>query len=310
MGGGGGVFSGDYSPHKYREILRESEQKTENVQFETDVNSFLNDLLGTYNRDSDRTNEHLLEIDEIIGSELDGTLDMKFGGSVHKHTYVDGLSDIDVLVEVNKSELSGASPSEVLEYLKGELDNSNRSNISDVKVGKLAVTVNFSDGDSIQLLPAVKSGDGYKISNGKGEWSNIIRPDAFARKLTEVNQKCGYKVVPMIKLAKDIIYQLPEEQQLTGYHIESIAVEAFKKYPDSEPRTPKKMLKYFFEKAKDIVNEPITDSTHQSLHVDDYLGDGGSADRKRMSYVLDRIFKRMKNADLVGSVDEWKSILD
>ena len=309
MGGSGGLFSRDYSPNKYREILRESEQKTENVQFESEVNAYLNELLAAYNRDTDRTNHHLLEIDEIIGNGLDGTLNIKFGGSVHKHTYVDGLSDIDVLVEVNRSELADASPREVLEYLKEELENSHRNNISEVKVGNLAVTVNFSDGESIQLLPALKRGDGYKISNGKGEWSNIIRPDMFAKKLTEVNQKCGSKVVPVIKLAKDIIYQLPEEQQLSGYHIESIAVETFKKYPDSESRSPKKMLKYFFEKAKDIVNEPITDSTHQSLHVDDYLGDVGTAERKRISYVLDRIYKRMKNADLVGSVNEWKSIL-
>ena len=309
MGGGGGVFSGDYSPDKYRKILRESEEKTENVQYETDVNGFINNLLGEYNRDAEKTNEHLRDIDEIIGTGLDGTLHMKFGGSVHKHTYVDGLSDVDVLVEVNRSELSDASPSEVLDYLRGELEDSNRRDISDVKVGKLAVTVTFSDGESIQLLPALKRGDGYKISNGNGEWSNIIRPDIFAKKLTEVNQRCNNKVVPVIKLAKDIIYQLPQEQQLNGYHIESIAVEAFKNYPDSESKTSKRMLRYFFEKAKDIVNDPIRDSTRQSLRVDDYLGEAESVERKRMSYVLDRIYKRMKNADLVGSVDEWKSIL-
>ncbi|MHB1709741.1 MAG: CBASS oligonucleotide cyclase [Thermoplasmataceae archaeon] len=308
-GGGGGFFSGDYSPSEYRKILRESEEQTENVQFETDVNSFLNDLLGEYNRDAERTNEHLLEIDEIIASGLGGTINMKFGGSVHKHTYVDGLSDVDILVEINRSELFGASPAEVLEYIKEELKNSGRRNISDVKVGMLAVTVTFSDNESIQLLPALKNGDGYKISKENGEWSKIIRPDIFAKKLTEINRRCNNKVVPVIKLAKDIIYQLPEEQRLNGYHIESIAVEAFKKYPDSEAKTTKKMLKYFFEKAKDIVNEPIRDSTHQSLHVDDYLGEAGSVERKRTSYVLDRIFKRMKNADLVGSMDEWKSIL-
>lgn len=310
MGGGGGVFGGNYTPEKYKEIIRQSRESTQDAQFETTVNEKINERLGGYSRDSDTTREHLDEIKNIIEEDTIGTVEMRFGGSVSKHTYVDGLSDVDVLVNIDKSELSESSPQEVLKYIKKKLIDANSENIEDITVGKLAVTVKFSGGEEIQLLPAIKRGEGYRISAEKGDkWSDIIRPDKFAWKLTEVNQNCNGKVVPVVKLVKGVISQLPEDQQLTGYHIESIAIEVFKSYPDSNSKTPKSMLSYFFEKAKDVVKSPIEDKSNQSIHVDDSLGPRNSQERMRASYTLDRIARRMKNADEVGSVNEWESIL-
>ncbi len=311
MGGGGGVFGGNYTPEKYKEIIKESRESTQSAQFETTVNEAINERLAGYSRDSEITREHLDEIKEIIEEDTIGTIEMRFGGSVSKHTYVDGLSDVDVLVIIDKSELSDSSPQEVLEYVKAKLTDANSQNIEDIRVGKLAVTVKFSGGEEIQLLPAIRRGEGYRIVAQKGDkWSDIIRPDKFATKLTEVNQNCNGKVVPVVKLVKGILSQLPEDQQLYGYHIESIAIEVFKSYPDSNPKTPKAMLRYFFEKAKDVVKSPIEDKTNQSIHVDDYLGQKNSMERIRISYTLDRIARRMKNADEVGSVEEWESMLE
>lgn len=310
MGGGGGVFGGDYTPEKYKEIIRKSRESTQDAQFETTVNEKINERLAGYSRDSDTTREHLNEIKEIIEEDTIGTTEMRYGGSVSKHTYVDGLSDVDVLVIIDKSELSDSSPQEVLEYIKTKLTDVNSRNIENISVGKLAVTVKFSGGEEIQLLPAIRRGEGYRIPAQKGDkWSDIIRPDKFVTKLTEVNQNCNGKVVPVVKLVKGILSQLPEDQQLNGYHIESIAIEVFKSYPDSNPKTPKAMLRYFFEKAKDVVKSPIEDKTNQSIHVDDYIGPKDSPERMRISYTLDRIARKMKNADEVGSSEEWESIL-
>jgi len=183
-------------------------------------------------------------------------------------------------------------------------------NVEDIRVGNLAVTVIFSDGIEIQLLPAIKHGEGFKIPTGRGnDWSKIIRPDKFATRLTEVNQSNGGKVIPAIKLVKGINSQFPENQQLTSYHIESIAIEAFKSYPDSKPKTTKTMLEHFFEKASETVKSPIKDKTGQSINVDEYLGPENSVNRFQISHALDRVYRRMKNADTVGSVEEWKSIL-
>ncbi len=310
MGGGGGVFGGNYTLKKYKEIIRKSRESTQDAQFETTVNEIINERLAGYSRDPDTTREHLNEIKEIIEEDTVGATEMLFGGSVSKHTYVDGLSDVDVLVIIDKSELSDSTPQEVLEYIETKLTDVNSRNIENISVGKLAVTVKFSGGEEIQLLPAIRHGEGYRIPAQKGDkWSDIIRPDKFATKLTEVNQNCNGKVVPVVKLVKGILSQLPEDQQLNGYHIESIAIEVFKSYPDSNPKTPKAMLRYFFEKAKDVVKSPIEDETNQSIHVDDYIGPQNSPERMRISYTLDRIARKMKNADEVGSSEEWESIL-
>ena len=309
MGGSsGGVFGGDYTPEKYKKIIRESREQTQDRQFESQVNGMIGELLAEYQRNTDATTEHLSEIKEIIEEDIGGTLELRFGGSVSKHTYVEGLSDVDVLVIIDKSELTGASPEDVLSYIRTKLEGKNFKNVEDIRTGYLAVTVKFKDGEEIQLLPAVKKYEGYKIPGQNGQnWSNVIRPDKFASKLTQINQDNGGKVVPVVKLAKDIISRLPKDQQLSGYHVESLAIEVFKNY--SGPNTNKAMLRYFFENSKDLVKSPIKDRTNQSIHVDDYLGNEKSQKRMRMSYSIDRISRKMKNADEVGSIEEWEKII-
>ena len=260
MGGGGGVFH-SRSPEEYKREIREIREKTKDEAFETGVNEKINEKLGSYNdRDTETHREHLNDIKQIIEADKDGIVDLKFAGSVSKHTYVDGLSDVDVLVLVNDSELADKTPGEIKEFIKSGLQKKLK-NVEEIRTGDLAVTVRFSDGTEIQLLPALQKGEGYRIPAEKGNnWSNVTRPDKFATKLTEVNQACGQKVVPVIKIAKSINSQLPEDQQLSGYHIESLAIKIFRTYPDDAPRTPKAMLKYFFERAKDEVKTPIKDS--------------------------------------------------
>lgn len=309
MGGGGGSFF-SRSREEYKRDLDDIKQRTLDADFERDVDSLLRDRLAEANpRDVEKHNEYLDEIQECIESDNEGIIELKFGGSVKKHTYVDGLSDVDILVLINKSELSDSSPHEALAYiaesLKGKLKNVER-----IEVGTLAVTITYKDGTQIQLLPALKHGDGFRIPDAKRDaWSQVIRPDKFASKLTEVNESCGGKVVPSIKLIKGINSQLPEDQQLSGYHIESLAIEIFKSYPNDKPSKPKEMIKYFFQMAQEKVKQPIKDKTGQSIHVDDYLGPENSPQRLRTSYTLSRISTRLKSADSARSIEEWESIL-
>jgi predicted transcriptional regulator len=310
MGGGGGLFGGGYDPDKYKEIVQKTREQTKDAQFDAKVNEVINNLLSENEREIEITNEHINELKSVIEEEGIGTFEMRFGGSVKKHTYVDGLSDIDIIVEINKTDLLGVPPQKILKFIEAKLAKVGAKNIKEINMGKLAVTVRFEDGHEIQLLPAIKLADGFRIPSSRGnEWSNIIRPDRFASKLTEINQNCGGKVVPMIKLVKGIIGQLPEDQRLTGYHTESIAIEVFKSYPESEPKTSKTMLRYFFEHAKEVVKYSIKDKTNQSIHVDDYLGSENSAERLRISYALDRIARKIKQADELKSIDIWSSIL-
>jgi hypothetical protein len=114
--------------------------------------------------------------------------------------------------------------------------------------------------------------------------------------------------VPTIKLAKAILGALPESQRLSGYHIESLAIAAFREYTGQKTTTA--MLPTFFERARDLVLAPIKDRTGQSIHVDEYLGGEGSSERSSASHILGRLAKRMRNASAAGSKAQWQALFD
>ena len=310
MGGTGGIFGGGFTPGKMREMIRDSQDETRRAEFTEAVNLALNDILADYNnRNSDAVSSHLDEIKEIIEDEIGATIRLRFGGSVKKHTYVDGLSDVDVLIIINKTELSELAPRDILKFMHSKLRNQ-LPDVDDTRIGKMAVTLEFSDGIEIQLVPALKAARGVKVPAVEGDsWSEIVRPEKFAEKLTEVNQASSNKLIPVIKLIKGINAQFPSTTQLRSYHIESLAIESFENYPDSKGKAPKQMLEYFFTKAPELVRRPIRDKTGQSLYVDEYLGPEQSADRIRMAYTLERVSKRMKDAEEIDSVEDWLALL-
>ncbi len=306
MGGsGGGYFSGDAKPKELQQQVRQTEASSRDEKFEADVAAEINNLLSATKRDAGAVQTHLNEITDALGRDIEGSVETLFGGSVAKHTYVDGLSDVDALVILNKTELKDASPADVLNYFANRLRE--RFPNTTITSGHLAVTVAFGDVE-LQLLPALKSSQGVRIpKEDGGDWSPIIRPDRFADKLTEINRKCGGKVIPTIKLAKSILSHLPEKQQMTGYHVESLAVDVFRSYNGEQ--TTKAMLRHFFQSIPDRVKEPIKDSTRQSLHVDDYMGPKGSVERRVVADAVGRISRGIQNADGAKSVDQWKKIL-
>ena len=307
MGGsGGGYFSEGAKPKELQQQVRQTEATTRDEKFEADVAAEINNLLSAVTqRDTGAVQSHLKEITDALDKDIEGSVGTLFGGSVAKHTYVDGLSDVDALVILNKTDLKDANPSDVLDHFANRLRE--RFPKTTITPGRMTVTIAFGDVE-LQLLPALKSGQGIRIPKGDGkDWSPIIRPDQFATKLTEINRKCGGKVIPTIKLAKAILSQLPKSQQMTGYHVESLAVEVFRNY--SGDQTTKALLKHFFQSVPDLVKEPIKDSTKQSLHVDDYLGAKGSIERRIIADALGRISRGIQNADGAKSVDQWKKIL-
>ena len=208
------------------------------------------------------------------------------------------------MVFLDQKEIADKSPKELLSFFGKAL--SKRYGEENVWEGKLAVTVKVK-GHEIQLLPALKIGEEFKIASFSGnEWSRI-QPQKFTGALTKINQIQGGKVVPIVKLAKAVIANLPEKQQLSGYHIESLAVNIFKNYSGS--KTPKIMLSHFFEHASSLVLSPIKDSTGQSVHVDEYMGKENSVNRRVVGMAFQRISRRMKNADGMRSLDQWKRVL-
>ena len=284
--------------------MRDAEKKEQDAVSDTEVNKLLADQLADYNnRDTDAIQRILDKIVSDLGDETEGAIDLVFGGSVSKHTYVNGLSDIDALVLLNRTDLAEKSPAE-LRRLLGQI-LSERYGKENVVVGDLAVTVK-ADGHTIQLLPALRDGKGFKISTADGkDWASI-RPRAFAETLTKLNTK-NPAVVPSIKLVKEIISTLPSKQQLTGYHFEALAVDIFEKYDG--PKTHKAMIEHFFDTVSTALRNPITDTTGQSAHVDEYLGTANSPRRRATILALERVPRRIRNANGMRSVSQWAALL-
>jgi len=304
-GGGGGSFS-IYDPKSLQDKIREAESSVAEAGFMTELNDYLNEHLRFYNqRDEELVNERLDEIKQALDEVIGGTIDLKFGGSVAKHTYVDGLSDVDSLVELKGLD-TGAAPTEVRDTIQNQLKEAFPG--QEVTAGNIAVTVRFDDGMEIQLIPAVREGNRLNVPSwGGGSWSEID-PAGFQTALTKWNQACGNKLVPTIKLAKGINATLPEKYQLSGYHLEALSIAAFKSYDG--PYTVGKMLPYCFEEIGKRVGSPVTDSTGQSVQVDSYLGAKNSSLRSEVRHIFERVVKRMNNASAAGSIEQWESLFD
>ena len=304
--GGGGGYSGTYSSGDLARKTRESEDKAQNQAFISTVNEYLDEKLGEYNsRDCELIRSIIEEFQSNLNDEDYSAIQTIFGGSVSKHTYVDGLSDVDALILIDRKHLENKAPNEIRDLL-GELAV-NKYGKENVTIGNMAITISVQ-GNTIQLLPALKHGANYKISSPDGSKWSSIKPREFTEKLTSINKATNNKAIPTIKLAKAIISNLPSQQQLSGYHVESLAVRIFNEYKG--PYTNKEMLSHFFSKDGEVVKTRLQDRTGQSTYVDEYLGSPHNVKRRTTANALDRISRSIKNADGHFSIEKWRSLFD
>lgn len=306
MGGsGGGYFTGQENLGDLARKLRDTEAQAQDERYETTVNQELGEFLKDFNeRDAAGNREILDDIKNALADDIGGTVDLVFGGSVSRHTYLEGLSDTDALVILEPDEVGRTSPERLKERFAQRLRE--LFGADNVKVGDLAVTVTVRE-QEIQLLPAMREGDGYRIASPDGRSWSKINPKGFAEKLTQANKAEDGKLVPTIKLAKALIASLPKKQQLKGYHIESLAIEAFKNY--DRPRTYKAMLTHFLDRAAELVKTPVRDKTGQSLYVDEYLGAQNSTGRRVASQALQRLHRKLMNADASKNTETWSELI-
>ena len=208
MGGTGGRYSGPASNDVLERINRAQEKERERLDGQ--VNDLIRELLERYNdRDTEKVSERLDQIRERLGevAELDTIL---FGGSVAKHTAVNGLSDVDALVILDRKRIGVDSPEALLDSFHRLLDRSlHRDDVQDVRKGNLAVTVTYHDGQEIQLLPALRSRQTVRIATSDGKSWKDTKPREFQRALTETNRRMDRSLVPAIKLMKSIASDLP-----------------------------------------------------------------------------------------------------
>lgn len=308
MGGSGGSGGGYLSQPDLTQLRKEAQKRLERGRIDAIVNEFLQRELGQINdRDTGRVNERLDEIERAIGGEVTEFDRLLLGGSVAKHTYVDGLSDIDSLVVLTPEAVGERSPEQMRAEFASILRRGlNMADVEGIGVGNIAVTVTYRDGTQIQLLPAIQSGASIAISSSSGSRWVQINPKEFSERLSRLNASQGGSVVPAIKIAKAIVAnEIPEKSRPTGYHMEALAMAAFQDYQG--PKTPRAMTEHFFQAASDRVLRPISDVTGQSRFVDEALGGEGSPQRRSLGRRLGQLSRRMRTST---SVSDWKALLD
>ncbi len=304
MGGSGGSYF-PKSRSDLQRLIRDSKDDADRQRLDGDVNKLLRETLASYERDPDKVKERLREITDVLKDQADME-QLLFGGSVAKHTYVDGLSDVDALVILSQKDFADKSPEEVLNaFYRSLQDRLTYDKVKSVKKGKMAVTVIYRDGTEIQLLPSLRIGSKVLIPTaGSREWKETS-PKAFQKALTTANDRLNQSLVPTIKLIKSLNAGFPEQKRLTGYHIESLAVDAIRGYRGA--KTIKSLLIHILEQASKRVLSPIQDITGQSRIVDAYLGKAKSLERRVAADALTSVVRKL---NAVKTVDEWKALLE
>lgn len=301
MGGAGGKFE----PEHVKSEIRKLEQRIEDAEYEAEVAQLLSSILANANdRNLELIQAHLRDIKQAIEIKATGFVDLLFGGSIAKKTYVSGVSDVDMLVVINGSELSSKTPFEVRDYFVARL----QERLPDTRVESdgFAVTVRYADG-AVQLVPVKIQDDAYLLPSADCSTWSRVRPQAFADALSAANRDNNGKLIFIIKLAKVALTDMPEARRPSGYHLEALALDVFSGYQGA--KTPKDMLTYFFSQSAQRVLQPIPDRTGQSRNVDDYLGRPMSLERQILSDSLGRIARRLQNANGAHSLDQWKRVL-
>lgn len=304
--GSGNPGPSSAGPPNIDALRQRATEIAEQSSFDAQVNGELAERLAEINsRDVQKVGEHLDTALEVLReqiAEVDRTL---FGGSVAKSTYVEGLSDIDALV-ILKDTPADASPAQILEQMRDALQAGlSAADVERVRAGALAVSIRYRDGTEVQLLPAVQRGERLAISSPDGSQWASIHPHRFVTALRDVNAAHARAVIPAIKLAKAVIAaQIPEERRPSGYHVEALALAAFKSYDG--PHTPKAMLTHLFADSARKVLKPIKDVSGQSHHIDERLGDPGSSARNALSGEMQRIANVMEHS---STLTEWQAVL-
>ncbi len=303
MAGGGGYFPSN--PSKMRDLIAQAQDTTEQQRLDANVNDLLADILAKANhRSPETTNKYLGDLRKILSADIE-VEQLLLAGSMAKNTYVDEQSDIDALAILDRADLAGKNPQDLLsEFHRCLKSDLSAAEVKDIKKGKMAVTVTNLDGTVIKLLPALRSQDKVSVPRPDGGW-NETRPKAFQRHLSEANEKVNGALIPTIKLMKKVVATLPRQKQLTGYHCEALGLAAVKDY--SGPMTCKALLLQVLDAASKRVMGPMRDTTGQSRVVDEYLGKAESVNRRVAADALAGLARRLKAAT---TVEQWKRVLE
>jgi len=305
MGGSGGS-NYSYSPKTPRQIdalVERAGSETQERATSTAIERVVDEKLNEINdHDYEAIDRHRRQIENKLRETYDGVETVQYGGSHSRHTNVSGLSDVDILVPMGRASDAPASSKQAIERLAEVLRE--RYPSSKIETGRMAVTVHFSDGIEIQVLPAFRVGsDRFKIPNPNNTGWIETCPTAFAKKLTDANREHNNLVVPIIKVAKYLCDK--HDVPVSSYHLENMVVESLSHY--SGRLNQHEMLQHVINQAKSQVLHRIPDPCGQSSDVS---GDVSPSERATAASRFRSLEQKIARANAAASSDEWKTLLD
>jgi hypothetical protein len=174
----------------------------------------------------DKVRDYLKNTDGFPTSPPYSTL----AGSYRRHTAIGDIKDVDIIVKADVG--LDESPGSTIRKLKNTLDNLPEAlglpGYTEIKQSRRSVHIHFVDKDfHLDIVPAIipKEIDQklYIPDKSWGEWipSN---PIGYCRYLSELNEKYGRKVVPLIKLLKHFRDYQMKIMKPKSYWLEALVV--------------------------------------------------------------------------------------
>ena len=305
MGGSGGYgFERSQRTTWQPAGLENSLAQTRKQAAEAELSAVFRDALAKVNQiDTKALNRHKDEIFQALKSDFEDAFGLLGGGSYSQHTYVNGISDIDMLFVLGTFSSSNIQNKNDSKAVLADMEKRLRLRFpkTKIKLGRMAVTIQFSDGLEIQVLPAFRYASGYRVPDYQGTGWTVARPQIFNKLLQQRNAEVGGQLLPCIKLAKQICDN--RGVKVKSYHLANMAVKAFEHYAGT--KSHEDMLRHFFNKAKELTATRMRDITGQGAYIDNYLT--SKAQRIALAQQLGAIEQKIARAE--GNASEWQKLL-
>lgn len=224
-------------------------------------------------------------------------------GSYRRHTMIRPPKDVDFFVVLDKSEYQDEeldeliTPKKLLSRVQAVLKEIYDHEDVEIRVQRHSVAVIFSDGFSIDVIPAFESDDGknYLISDVDEDTERYIvsNPKIHYQKINEVNEatstngkKRFKKVVRLLKHIKKKKFNTGKSK-IRSFHFELLAAEILGKIKINS--YAEAIYKFFSEASGYFDKSTLIDPANPDNKIDDYIDELDEATKDSIKSELDSL---------------------
>lgn len=244
---------------------------------------------------------------DLIHAELNDApyapFKVELAGSAEKDTFNEGISDIDLRAVTDNGTLLGLPPRVAKKLILKQIASIDEK--TKPRLGHQTVTIS-KKGHDYQIIPVVKSKGTTYVPSEDGRYWKAVDLHAFDRELHKLNKRTGGRFCEAVRFVKILSNQyMPKQFRLSGYHIETMALEILRNCPSSMDRT--KMVDTILNSIPSRVRYYSPDITGETKAVDHDLGSSYNNNRKYISKHyrnLRDIFRQCRQTGDMDPLDE------